>query len=75
MQLYAAAAAPSGAASTLRRVPVVVVCAWCGVTQPPSPSDEELARIHERWAGPDEHELVTHTICKSCAAELLKPAA
>jgi len=56
-------------------VPVTKVCAWCGVTQPPDASDEELARIHERWAGPDEHELITHTICKSCTAELLKPAA
>lgn len=52
------------------------VCAWCGVTQPPDRSDEELARIHERWAGPDDQgPLVTHTICKRCAAELLKPAA
>lgn len=55
-------------------MPVVTkVCAWCGVTQPPDPSDEELARIHERWNGPEEEPLVSHGICKVCAAELLAP--
>ncbi len=52
------------------------ICAWCGVTQPPDRSDEELARIHAQWAGPEQQSpLVTHTICERCAAELLKPAA
>jgi len=41
--------------------------------QPPDPSDEELARIHERWNGPEEEPLVSHGICEACTAELLAP--
>jgi hypothetical protein len=53
---------------------VIVVCGWCRVVQSPSPCDHELASINADLLEQRDHPLVTHTICPSCARQLLAAA-
>jgi hypothetical protein len=53
----------------------ISVCAWCGAVQSPAPCEEEVASIRADLLEDERGEpLVTHTICPSCADEVLKAA-
>ena len=54
---------------------LIVVCGWCRTVQSPTPCDHELASINADVLERQDHPLVTHTICPSCARRLLAAAA